>query len=320
MNRNASIAAARSGAVTPATRAFFADLFDDAGLFPPASRTMDETQRDHALQRRGPLGWILGRLVVPVYRLDDFVSRLEELPEGVRGDGPWPLTALGGPESAADAQRIVEFNARHRATSIRVLSLEVVARSGRDVEAARRVLPADTGLVLELPRESWLGRDLPDLLRAVKAVGARAKIRTGGPRETDIPPAAAVLRVLEACAHERLAFKATAGLHHPVRGRQPLTYAADSPRATMHGYLNVMLAALALWHGRNAGSAGRMLQDEDARAFRFDAEAVHWRAFSFTAAEVAEARRDFATAIGTCSFTEPIEEIEALGVDLGENR
>jgi len=303
-----------------AAQVLFAGLIDDAALFPPASRDMDGALRDHALQRRGPLGWALGRLVVPVSRLDELTSRLAALPPGVRGGEPWRLAAIGALDPDADARRVLEFNARSAAARIRVDGLEVVAHSPREIDVSRRAVPRDLGLVIELPRESWLAGDLRDLVRAVKAADARAKLRTGGTRPGDVPEIAGLLRVLEECAGARLAFKATAGLHHAVRGVRALTYEAASPRAALHGYLNVLLAAVSLWHGRDGGAVARLLHEEDPAAFRFSPDAIAWRSLRFEAAQIAEARREFATAIGSCSFTEPVAEIEAMGVDLAEPR
>ena len=78
---------------------------------------------------------------------------------------------------------------------------------------------------------------------------AFAKLRTGGLTPDAIPSAEQIAGFLTEAAARRLPFKATAGLHHPVRSVRPLTYAPDSPRAAMHGFLNVFAAAAFAWHG-----------------------------------------------------------------------
>ena len=65
-----------------------------------------------------------------------------------------------------------------------------------------------------------------------------------------------------------------------------------------------------------AADAARILAEEDPAAFRLDGEAVAWRGLAFGEPEVAAARAGFATAIGSCSFREPVEEIRELGVRL----
>ena len=146
-------------------------------------------------------------------------------------------------------------------------------------------------------------------LDEVKRVGSFAKLRTGGVKPEAIPAVADVAAFLVACAERRLPFKATAGLHHPVRSLQPLAYEADAPRAVMHGFLNVFLAAAFAWHGdRNLEP---VLSETDAAAFRFD-ERAHWRDRSLDADQVREARERFAHSFGSCSFEEPIRDLEAL--------
>ena len=113
------------------------------------------------------------------------------------------------------------------------------------------------------------------------------------------------------CAERRVPLKATAGLHHPVRAPQPLTYDADAPRAVTHGFLNVFLAAAFAWHGDR--DIGPVLAETDPAAFRFDGRA-HWRDRSLDAGQVREARLHFAHSFGSCSFDEPVRDLEALGL------
>src|SRR5262249_7789663 len=138
-----------------------------------------------------------------------------------------------------------------------------------------------------------------------------AKIRTGGVKPEAIPAVAEVAAFIRACAERKLAFKATAGLHHPVRAEQAITYAPDSLRATMHGFLNVFLAACFAWHGRS--DIEGVLAETDPAAFRFD-DRAHWRDWSLDAAQVQDARTNFAHAFGSCSFDEPVHDLEALGL------
>ena len=142
-------------------------------------------------------------------------------------------------------------------------------------------------------------------------MNGRAKIRAGGIQPAEIPSPEAVLEFLRSAARSRVPFKATAGLHHPVRGAARLTYEPGSPCATMHGYLNVILAATLLWHGRSIAEAERLLVAEGRGNLVPGDEAIEWEGVTVTAPEISVARREFALAVGSCSFTEPLEEIEA---------
>ena len=94
-------------------------------------------------------------------------------------------------------------------------------------------------------------------------------------------------------------FKATAGLHHPIR-------------AQMHGFINVFVAAALAWYGADRAMLIDALEERDARAFEFDDDALHWRGRALTTAQIAAARRDFAHSFGLCSFEEPVRDLRAL--------
>jgi hypothetical protein len=139
-----------------------------------------------------------------------------------------------------------------------------------------------------------------------------AKIRTGGLTSDAIPSCAALARFLYDAAARRVPFKATAGLHHAVRAEQALTYAPDSPRAPMHGFVNVFLAASFAWRGADVDSLADILKERDAAAFVFQEDAAGWRDLRLSAAEIAASRRDFAHSFGSCSFEQPVAELRNL--------
>jgi hypothetical protein len=141
---------------------------------------------------------------------------------------------------------------------------------------------------------------------------AFAKVRTGGLTPDAVPDSERVADFLISAAARRLPFKATAGLHHPVRSIHPLTYSPDSPRATMHGFLNVFVAAAFAWHGAARQLALDILEETEAEAFVFGAKDLEWRGRKLAAQQIAEARRDFAHSFGSCSFEEPIGDLRAL--------
>ena len=79
----------------------------------------------------------------------------------------------------------------------------------------------------------------------------------------------------------------------------------------MHGFLNVFLAASFAWHGDR--DIEPILAETDPTTFRFGQRAS-WRDRSLDAAQVREARTEFAHAFGSCSFEEPLRDLEALGL------
>jgi acyl dehydratase len=130
-----------------------------------------------------------------------------------------------------------------------------------------------------------------------------------------VPPPEKLVRFLVACAALHLPFKATAGLHHPLRSEQAYTYAADSPRGVMHGFLNVFVAAALLREGRiDAAGASNLLSEGRAEAFAFEGDELRVGPYVLNARELASARAGFATCFGSCSFAEPVSDLQALGL------
>jgi len=147
-------------------------------------------------------------------------------------------------------------------------------------------------------------------LEAVKKAGCFAKIRTGGLKPQAIPALSQISEFILTCARLRLPFKATAGLHHPIRAAYPLTYDLDAPRAVMHGFLNVLMAAAFAWHGEKNVAA--ILAETDASAFSFTQNAC-WRDQMLTVEQIKDARSHFVHAVGSCSFDEPVQDLKILG-------
>ena len=297
--------------MSAAVGALLSGLIDYAGLFPPAALAMGPAVAAFAAHRRGADRWILARFVVPVARLGEFEAAFAALDRSERGEGAWELSGLVGADVAGDARAAEAFNRRHEGAAL-VRSLEMRVDGVAQIQAARIAVPPAFELFYEVPVRG----DLRWLLAAVRAMGGRAKLRTGGVTPADIPAPDAVLKFLEGCAAIRLPFKATAGLHHAVRGEQPLSYAADAPRATLFGYLNVLLAAAALWERRPRAEALRLLEAQGRDGLALGEDAVALAGSRLSADALARARREFALSIGSCSFDEPVGEIRALGASL----
>ncbi len=162
--------------------------------------------------------------------------------------------------------------------------------------------------IAALPKGTYVEIADLALLDAIAEHGLRAKIRTGGITANAFPAIGSIAEFLRACKAKGVAFKATAGLHHPLRCVKPLTYEPNAATGTMHGFLNVFLAAALLDHAED------VLAETDARAFAFDDDGVTWRDRRVTTAELMTMRRTFATSFGSCSFEEPINDLRELNL------
>jgi len=140
---------------------------------------------------------------------------------------------------------------------------------------------------VEVDLDDRLERRLDELV----ARGGRAKVRCGGARTPGVEELGGFVR---ACRERELVFKATAGLHHAVR--------TDGE----HGFLNLLAAVV-------FGDAERALAETDPAAFSLDERAFAWRDRSAGPEELARARAGALHSIGSCSFFEPVGDLEQLG-------
>jgi hypothetical protein len=216
---------------------------------------------------------------------------------------------LLGPDVAADAALVMRFGDAHGGRAI-VDAVELKAGSVDDIERALAALPRELSAYVELP----LDAELAPMLAALRTGGARAKMRTGGIAPEHAPPPEAVARFIAACRAAGVPFKATAGLHHPVRALQALTYAPDAPRGLQHGFLNVFCAAALVHAGVPSDEVRTLLAEERAQAFAFDAEGFTWNGHRVQAEALAATRRELAVSFGSCSLREPLHDLHAMGL------
>jgi len=278
-------------------RELLVNAIDYAGLFPPAGLGMEETVRKYASYRKGPDRWALGKLVVPVARLAEFEAKAAPLLEP--GE-PWHLSVLGGTDPAADLKAIEAFHDRHL-DNARIDSLEIKAASSAEVQKAGETIGGRIETYYEGPAE---------LIDAIRGVRGRAKVRTGGVKPGMVPSADELARFFFA-ARDKVAFKATAGLHHALRGVRPLTYETGCESDLLHGFLNVFTAAAFAFLKEDRYVAS-ILEERDARGFEFAETRLAWHGREVTREQVQLLRDNFLLSFGSCSFEEPIAELRAL--------
>jgi hypothetical protein len=290
---------------THALHILLASLIDYAGLFPPAGLEMKRAVENYARFHESPEAWMLGRFIVPVSRLSEFEA---VLPIARHGQG-WHVSALAGTNLEADVKAIAAFNQRHSGM-VTIDSIETKVTSPDEIENLRKVIPDWLLTYFEIPSDC----DLRRMIATAFAVRARAKVRTGGLKPDAIPPSLHVVSFIQACVEAGVPFKATAGLHHPVRCVRPLTYEADALTGNMHGFLNVFMAAAFALAGMPEPLLIELLEDASPRSFVFDANGARWREQHIDNTHLLECRASLGMSFGSCSFEEPIEDLRAMNL------
>src|SRR5438093_6534849 len=221
---------------------------DYAGMFPPCSLELDPALRNRAQYVRDPDAWMLGAFVLPVEKFDAAVGNLSLFDQ----QHPLLISALGAKTANASefiaalriaADKIRSFCAQH-VPLVSIRQLEMILPHDVDRESLAKVGSAFEGLKLqafwETPVES-AEKTIALLAEHNSTAGAPLfgyKLRTGGVTADAFPASAQIARALVAAAKQRVPIKFTAGLHHPIRQFR------DEVKTKMHGFLNVLGAAL----------------------------------------------------------------------------
>ncbi|MGH3009669.1 MAG: hypothetical protein ACRDLM_09755 [Gaiellaceae bacterium] len=180
------------------------------------------------------------------------------------------------PPASMDLPDALDEDARARESPHPWLLGRFVVPDGTEVEGRELAVVGD-------------GRERQGDLVFVEGV---SKLRCGG---ASIPSVEEVAGFIRRCRDDGVLFKATAGLHH----------AYPTP-AGEHGFLNVLAAVV---FGDEEEALG-----ESEGAFELDADSFRWRDRSAEAPQLAGVRGSLFHSIGSCSFFEPVEELETRGI------
>lgn len=316
-----------------AAHAFLGGLIDYAGLFPPAALPLARAISNYAAFRRQGEAWLLGRFIIPAGQL----PALSEFAYLFDPEFPFQFSVLGGGggDTAAwlaqlltDQIAIARCQQRHApGVHVPVFEVRVPAELAAADPApittlltkAAEDIPANQQPFYELPlpptAPGW-GEATQALCSAIAAFNATDppqpagfKLRCGGVSAELYPTPAQVALAIQAATAAGISFKATAGLHHPLR------HFNEEAGTTMHGFLNVFGAALLARHNKlDEADLTTVIADENEANFSFDDGAFHWREHTIPAAALHALRQSSVRSFGSCNFNEPRADLHALGM------
>ena len=273
-----------------------ARLVDDAALFPPGDATMPDAVRGHLAARSGPHAGLVGFFLCPVSKLPDLIVELVK----AKPAEPVELSlvvnnGLGGVPKAVST-------VEGRKSLLQLRMIEMPAPSDVDATWLERVsefVPEDVIRVVEPRRpqpvehDAWL-----EGIRRVARNGCWPKLRCGGLQAGTFPGVGVVADFMAAVCEEGVPFKATAGLHHAVRHHD------DATGFTHHGFLNLLAAV-----SRSLTGAGDVVPAIETT----DGDALVAELRGLSEPSVRAVRQVFAS-YGSCSLSEPVADLEALGL------
>jgi hypothetical protein len=293
-------------------RVFLGHLIDYAGLFAPASLDMMTSVKHYSRYLHHPQRWALGRFVLPVARLEEFLNTQDN----VEAD-PWQLSGIISPNIEKDLDAVGEFNRKSPGAVID--AVEVRVSNLNEIDLVGKHKPAGTTVFFEFPPKR-----ADEFLPVLRHTGCCAKVRTGGVVAEAFPAVEQIVEFIVRCAEFGVPFKATAGLHHPVRCARPLTYEPNSPEGTMHGFLNLFTAAAIAWGAVRSGrevpraAIASCLADEERANWHFGDDSLTWSGrgepMRINLEGLRSMRSKFALSFGACSFEEPIQDMRDFGL------
>lgn len=281
------------------TSPLFRALIDDAAVFPPGNAPMEVAVPAHREHRAAWYADMIGPFLCPASRLDELTGQLND--DAELGVTVIVDTGTGGIGEAVDTV------AAERRLILRGVEVALRGEPGGGVaggfglpDAARRTVAAldaavggpddDEPSYVEVPRvDGWR-----DALEIIAESGYRAKLRTGGPTPEAFPSEEEVARFIVACLELDVPFKLTAGLHHAVRRSAP-----DAREE--HGFCNALLAVAVALDGGDVQTIAGVLADREAGGIAERIEALP--------AERASSVRAWLGSYGSCSVTEPIDDL-----------
>ena len=266
-------------------------LVDDAAVFPPGNADLPDAVAAYGARRGEWYADLVGPLVVTDTQLPD-----------VPTDVPVSVVLTGGAGAVAGVAALAAKRGHHLvALEAAVRDLDDQAGNVRRINAAVDAARSEGGLTdtqvyVELPQVA----PTADWLAAADAVAeaeSHLKFRTGGTEAQLFPDAVTVAAWIDAALDRETSYKCTAGLHHAVRHRDHETGFEH------HGFLNVLLATRRAFDGGTVAEVAEVLDDHYAN----DLVALA------RTSDLAGARRWF-TSYGSCSVTEPLDDLVGLGL------
>jgi len=271
----------------------FRHLVDDAAIFPPGLLPLDQALLAHQAHLESPYASFVGPFVIDSERFD----QLPPVLGGSAADYGFEISVV-----VASLAALGSVIARAATNGYDLAGLEVkldhsapLPRQVTDIAAS---VPESVPTYVEVPRPGH--PEWSEVLDAVTRAGLRMKFRTGGTIPAAFPDERELAAWIAAAVGTGVSFKCTAGLHHALRHTDTRTGFEH------HGYLNVLAATV-------AATAGAALTEVELELAQRDAAALA-RSLLETPAELLATARAHFTSYGSCSISEPLEDLRTLGL------
>jgi hypothetical protein len=327
------LTSATTPSIKTSLRALLHGAIDYAGTFPPARLPLAAAWSNYVNDRHSPHAWMLAHFVVSAADLPKLgalaADKLFQTESAT-------VAVVGRPAARADewlsywgedlaAMREFTQRAAGRATVAAIEAklpddLNRLANSASTSDFVTESLPPlqknglnTAALYFESNSLAAAGAIESQIAGIANVASYRPsllgfKLRAGGLDAAMFPTVEQVAIVIDACRRHQLPWKATAGLHHPIREHRA------EVSAPMHGFVNLLSAmSLAAVHELTVEQLAQILADGTASQFEFGDAGLRWNRYTVSVAQIQSARTSGMNSFGSCSFDEPCEDLRLLG-------
>ncbi len=321
-------------------RPFLSDIIDYAGLYPPSELPLEEAFRKYLSHIEQKEAWMLSKFVVGTGLLPELITLIDAESES---PSPFKITLVGAASDDLDSFKkviddtveAIKNSLESTAKRVHISTLEIKVplaflkeESSSDLKTAieyavQSMAKSETlpyQIFFEVPGFDFDMKYTKELVHGIHKHNewlesnekenycfSGFKIRCGGVEAFQFPPTDYLAEAITFSRENTVPLKFTAGLHHPVR------HYNDSVQTKMHGFLNVFGASLLSYSKKlSEEELLEILNDETASNFNFDESEFSWRGQSVSFEELHMLRDLSVTSFGSCSFDEPVEDLQEL--------
>lgn len=301
--------------VLDARTASFAALIDYAGLFPPALLSLEAAVAEYRKARSSRESWVAGRFLCHATRLEALGAILTGTLSTT--EDAWDIGVIFDTTPGEAASYAQSFHTEMQpAAVVSAAEAKIVEPSIASINAlldAITSIQPDIAPFLEVMPTAPMDEQVALISEALAdrhRMGA-AKLRCGGTTAALFPDAETVASFIVASTDRSLSFKATAGLHQPIRHLD-----ADLG-VWRHGFVNILIASAAAAEGHPQTTVTAIIEETDPVAFSIGTAFATWRDISIPGPAMQRIRSRGFVGYGSCDFFEPIEALRDLSF-LGE--
>lgn len=320
---------------------FLSEIIDYAGLYPPASLNLKEAFHKYVIHSSSQKSWMLSKFVVGTNLLNDLVDLINNSDNAPQ---PFNLTLVAAPSASPEEFKTIVSKMKDQILVIKerseklihVPSLEIKLPTELNynnetslnelidftVETMSSSSELPNQVFFEIPGFEFTPSRIQPLTKVLSAHNEGVekaalknysysgfKIRCGGVEAFQFPSTEYLATAIFTAKTNNTPVKFTAGLHHPVR------HFNESVSTKMHGFLNVFGASiLARTMGLAENEIHEIIADENATNFAFSDNSFQWKEHFAQMEEIQKLRALYVTSFGSCSFDEPVEDLQELNL------